>query len=136
MLVELNEINNLLNSDSVIKIEAQISEKLGVSIYKDDLPILMQLMKKEIDSSGISIGVISKFVNDHQDVIIEFGSLLLKGKSTQMLSIGVSITYTIYLILLQSKDDSSLKEYLVRRGIPDWKNFLKQIKNIGIKLNI
>jgi hypothetical protein len=132
MPVELNEISNLLNSDSLNRIETRISEKLGISIYKDDLPILTELIKKEIDSSGFSIDHISKFINDDEDAIVNFGFLLLKDKSTQMLSIGVSITYAIYLIFLQNKDDSSFEEYLVRRGIPDSKKVLKQIKSIGI----
>ena len=136
MQIELDEIKNLLNSNSLNRAETRISEKIGASIYKDELPILMQLIKKEIDSSEISIDIISKFINENEDKIVEFGLLLLKKGSTQMLSIGISITYSIYLIYLKRKEDAFLEGYLVRRGIPDSVKFMKQLKNIGIKINI
>ena len=136
MQVELGEIRNVLNQESLNRVETQISEKLGASIYKEDLPVLVQLMKKEIDLSGISIDVISEFIDDNESIIVEFALLLLKKRPAQILSIGVSITYSIYLILLQRENDVLLEEYLDRRRIPGSIMFLKQLKDIGIKMGI
>lgn len=135
MSAEFEKVRHLLASDSLKRVETQISEKIGCSIYKDNLPILVQLIEKEIDCSLISIDVISNFIDNNEKVIVDFGLLLLEKESIQMLSLGFSITYAIYLILLQRKDDVSLEDYLVRRRIPDSIKFLKQLNAIKHKMN-
>ena len=132
MQIEADKLEHLLNSDSLTRVETQMVEKLGTSIYKDDLPLLIQLIKKEIDASEIPIDVIAEFIGDNEKMIVEFGLSLLNKKPNQMLCIGVSITYSIYLILLQRKDDTFLEQYLVKRRIPDSAKFFKQLKGIKI----
>ena len=133
---EINEVETLLKSDSLNRVESLISKKVGASIYKDDLPILIGIIKKEIDCSEISVGEISRFIVGNEKIIIDFGCLLLERRAVQMLSIGISITYAIYLIFLQKKNDTLLKEYLKKRRMPDAILFFNQLKDIEQQLSI
>jgi hypothetical protein len=136
MVVELDEIQRLLKSDSLTRIETEISVKRGSSIYKDDLPILIGFIKKEIESSEFSINSIAKFINDNEKTIADFGLLLLESYVKQMLSLGIAITYAIYLMYLQEKNNALLEQYLIKRRIPDPIKFLNKLNAIASKMNI
>ena len=130
-----DEIKSLLQSDASIEIEKQICERLNVKLYRDDLDILVGFMQNEILISGVSLEELELFLNQRRDLIIALATLFLKDKSIEQLSIGISITYAIYLFYLMNQEDD-LDDYLSKRRIPDWKSISAKLIHLKSKLNI
>ena len=136
MGILLEQIEEVLKNRSLTDVEDRIAEKAGCFIYRDDLPTFIGLIKKEVEFSDLPISVVSEFINNNQDAIVQFGGLLLEDKSPQMLSIGISISYAIYMIYLKEKNDKLLGAYIIKRRIPDPAKFLAELINIGEKVGL
>ena len=130
----VTNIEALLNNKILSKIEIEIAEIKKCEIYKDNLPLLVKLIKDEIDSSKLSIDKIKNFIESNSKAIINFGQLLLDKSNPKSLSIGISISYSIYMIYLKEKEEEELLEYLKRRKIPGAQKFLEELKLIEKKL--
>lgn len=132
MTFNMKDIEKFLNSSSSQEIEQSIAEKLNCKIYSENLPFFMNLIKDEIDASGIDLSEIESFIEVNKHQIIEFGVKYLRKYKPKFLAIGISITYSIYLIYLQNKSEEELLFYLDRRRLPKPKQVLKELQNIDV----
>jgi len=124
----LNRIEDLLKSDATIEIENSIAERKKCKIYKDDLPLLLNFLKDEVEQSELSIEELTHFIDNNKDDIVEFAICFLNGNSPATLSTGVAISYSIYLIYLRNKDAKQLELYIKKRRIPNSGKFLVHLK--------
>jgi hypothetical protein len=132
MKISLERIETILRSKPVNYVESALAKQLGCVIYKENINLLASFLKKEIEASQISIDKIEKYIEENKDKIVFFGVNLLKNNPPEKLSMGVAITYAIYLIYLETKKNRELLDYLKRKRIPKAEKFLNQIKIIKI----
>ncbi len=132
----LNDLKVLLNDVTLNHVEGLIAEKLGCEIYKDNIPLLTGFVEKEVDASMISITDIESFIKTNSDRIVEFAEKFWGKGKPQSLSIGIAITYSIYLIYLIDKDEKRLLEYLKKRRIPAANNLVKQLLSIKKEMDL
>jgi len=135
-MLNVDDVETLFNSGTLTQIETTICGVLGCSLYKDNRPLLVGFAKKEIEASQLNIADIKKFIEDSPNVIIEFGKQILGNSKPESLTIGIAISYSIYLIYLQHKSENELLEYLKRRRIPQPQKFLDQLLVIKREMNL
>lgn len=125
-----NKVIGILKNDIVTKIESQIVKEKKCSIYKEDLPLIVSFLVDEINQSELSIEELEMFINRNSDKIIAFAKRFLDGQSPKSLSHGIAISYAIYLIYLERKNDQLLESYIKRRRIPNPEKFLFHLKKV------
>lgn len=129
-MININKIENILNSTNLQQIEDSIANKLGCGLYKDNISLLAGFLKEEIEASMLSLYDIEYFMTNHSKEVIDFGLKFLGKSKLQNLSTGIAITYSIYLIYLNDKDERELLEYLKKRRIPKPQKLLEQLCTI------
>jgi hypothetical protein len=135
-MVNTHDVKALLESPSLQQIEVAIAAKMDCSIYKDNMDILIGFIQAEIDSSMLSIDDIKDYIVNHSDEIVEFGQLLLGKAKPERLSIGIAISYSVYMIYLKEKGEQELLEYIRRRRIPKAQKVLEQLQAIQKEMNL
>lgn len=135
-MVNISELEGLLSSSCLHQIENSIANKKNCDIYKDDLSLLTEFKKKEVDASMLSLNEIEKFLENNKEKVINFGLKFLENINPQSLGIGIAISYSIYLIYLKEKSEKELLEYLKRRRIPNPQKLLEQLWNIKKEMSI
>lgn len=135
-MVSLSELEGLLNSSNLQQIESTIANKMNCNLYKDKISLLTGFIKEEVDVSMLSIKDIKNFIDNHSDEVIDFGLKFLRNSKPQILSTGMAITYTIYLIYLKGKDEKKMLEYLRKRRIPKPQKLLEQILSIKMEMSL
>ncbi len=98
--------------------------------------MLLGFMKTEIDASQLNIDDIELFIRPNDKQIVDFAQLLLEKDKPQFLSVGISITYAIYMIYLKDKSSTELLEYLKRRRIPKPQKLLAELVSIGKRISL
>ena len=131
-----NKVIEILQNNFVIEIEAQIAKEKKCSIYKEDLPLIVNFLVDEINQSELPIDEIAMFINKNSNRIIEFAKQFLDGQSPKSLSHGIAITYAIYLIYLKKNNDQLLESYIKRRRIPNPKKFLLDLKKVKKEISL
>lgn len=129
-MIEKIELVKILASHNLNWIEKTIAEKIPCRLYKDNSDILIRFMQEEIDLSYISLSEIVNYIDKNSSTIVEFGVRFLRLYNPEMISIGIAITYSIYLIYLEEKGYSELLEFLKRRRIPQPENLATQITSV------
>ena len=128
--MEVSTIEKILRNSQTVEIESSIAEQVGCDIYKENFPLLVGFIKEEIENSQLSADKIEGYINENKESIVTFGVNFLEKSKPESLSIGIAITYSIYLIYLKEKDEKELLEYLKRRRIPKPKKLLEQLLGI------
>ncbi len=134
-MVNISDLETLLDNTTLQAIDNSIADKVNSEIIREDLPIIIKLMKQEVDASMLSIAEIESFINERASQIIDFGVRLLGNDNTEGLSVGIAITYAIYLIYLDSKEEKELLEYNKRRRIPKAQSVVKKFQSIKQAMN-
>lgn len=93
-------------------------------------------LKEEIDASMLSLADIEYFMNNHSKEVIDLGLEFLGKSKIQNLSTGIAISYSIYLIYLNDKEEKELLKYLKKRRIPKPKKLLEQLLTIKKEMGI
>lgn len=135
-MVNVNEVIALLSNSNLQQIECDIADKMSCEIYKDNIHLLAGFIKDEVDSSMLSIRDIESFIDNNSKEIIDFALRFLGKSKIQSLSIGIAITYSVYLIYLKDKGAKEILEYLKRRRIPKPQKLLEQLWNIKKEMGI
>lgn len=135
-MANIREIEELLNSPSLQKIENTIADKMNCDLYKDNISLLSGFIKEEVDVSLLSIEDIESFIDNHIGKVIDFGLKFLVNSKPQSLSTGIAITYSIYLIYLKGKGEKELLEFLKKRRIPKPQKLLQQLLDIKKEISI
>lgn len=135
-MVKISEIEILLGSSGLQRIENAIADKLNCDLYKEDFSLLTGFIKEEVDASLLSIQDIGNFIDNYSDEVIDFGVEFLGDIKPQILTIGIAITYSVYMIYLKWKDEKELLEYLKRRRIPKPQKLLDQLLSIKKGMNL
>jgi hypothetical protein len=136
MELELTELIDLVNKPAIENIENSIAKKMNFTIYKDNFDKIIHSLKKEIGNSGLKLEKIAEFIATQPQKIEEFSILFLKNENPEMLSIGFSLNYAIYIIYLIEKSEEDLYDFIVLRRIPQAKKVVKQLMDIKKKMNI
>ncbi len=135
-MVKTSDIENLLKTPTLQQTENTITNNLGCNLYKDDLSLLAGFLKGEIESSGLSLAAIEKFITDTPEEVITFSQIFWDTSKPQSLSAGIAITYGIYIIYLKEKTRDDLLQYIKKRRIPKAKKFQEQLLAIKEKMNL
>jgi hypothetical protein len=135
-MANISELEGLLSSTSLLEIESSIANKIGCDLYKDNIPLLTGFIKEEVDASKLSIKAIERFLESNSDAVIDFGLKFLAKSNPQSLSIGIAITYSVYLIYLREKGEKKLLEYLQKRRIPKPQKLLEQLLSIKKEMKL
>jgi hypothetical protein len=133
----ISENVKLLFSDfDLLSIERTIASNIGCNLYRDSLPVLSEIIAKEIELSGFSISEIEAYISRYSYVIIEFAAILFENKKyrPQTLSTGIAISYTIYLLLLKNKEPEYILSYLNLRRIKNSRSFLELLLKLSFEL--
>ena len=131
MRVDSNKINLLLNDLNLIDIEDAIAKNKNCIIYREDLPLLCNLLKGEIETSQLSLEHIEKFIRNNAVAIIDFALSLLNKEHPKSLSAGIAISYSIYMIYIKEKTNIELLNYLKARRIPNAEKLFEQLQKIS-----
>ena len=134
-MVNISDLETLLDNTTLQAIDDAIADKMNCEIMRDDLPIVIKFIKEEVDASMLSIIEIESFINEHAAEIIDFGIRLLGNTQPEGLRVGNAITYGIYLIYLDSKEEKELLEYIKRRRIPKAQSVVKEFQGIKQAMN-
>ncbi|TJZ53564.1 hypothetical protein FAZ15_16090 [Sphingobacterium olei] len=132
----MNQIGLLLNNEFLISVEKRIVENIGCELYRENTQILEGFIEKEVQLSLIPVDEIKNVIETQQNQLVEFSKYFFMKKKPKTLSTGIAITYSIYLIYLQSKTSQELLEYLQRRKIPNPQILVNSLINIKEKLNL
>jgi len=135
-MVNVNELEELLDNSNLQYIENTIADKLNSNVYKENLPLLIGLMKEEVDTSMLSLNIIKDFIDNHSDDVIDFGLSFLDKSKPESLCIGFAITYAIYIVYLKEKDEKELLQYLKQRGIPKASKLLEKLLYVKEKIDL
>ena len=135
-MVNVNDLETLLGHSTLQQIESVIADKMDCELYKDNVSLLTGFIKEEVEASLLSLHDIEIFIENHSEKIIDFGQMFLGTSKPQSLSTGIAITYSVYMIYLQGKDEKELLEYLKKRRIPKPKKLLEQLLSIKKEMNL
>ena len=124
-------LEHLLHSPFWQDLEAQIADQVRSTLYRENLPLLLQWLEGEITTSGLPFNEIRTFIEAHPAEVIRFSVAVLRQSPPGQPSIGISVTYAIYLIYLKTKSEEELLSYIVKRRIPEPKKVLKKLQNIN-----
>jgi hypothetical protein len=127
----VDKIEDLL--EIVNRLDEEIVQQLNSTMYNEDADILISLKRKEVEASELSIVDIARYIRENEEKIKKFAAKLFSNRKPYSLSIGISVTYAIYLIYLFERPDNLL-DYLRRRRIPEPAKFLAQLQKIKTKL--
>ncbi len=130
-MINISNLNDLLSSAHLLQVETAIASNMNCELYDDDKSILIDFMNKEIEQSGLSVETISYFIMNNSKEIIYFAEHFLSKYKPEVLSIGISITYGIYMIYLREKSENELLSYLKKRRIPKPSIFLKELLSLN-----
>ena len=134
MECNLEELKKLTESPGIITLENAIAAKMGFSIYKGNYDKLLQLLKNEVEESGLELNKLERFISDHPGRMEEFTQLFLEKEDIKDMGFGFSLSYSIYLVYLIEKTQEELKTYLVRRRFPQAQMVVKQLFSIKKKM--
>lgn len=135
-MVSVNDLESLLATSSLQQVERAIADKMNCDLYKDNVSLLTRFIKEEVDASMLSILDIESLIKNQSEEVIDFGQMFLDKYKPQSLSIGIAITYSVYLIYLKEKDEKELLEYLKKRRIPKSQKLLEQLLAIKKEMNL
>lgn len=135
-MVNEGELKTLLANTYLQRIENEITRKMDCALYNDNLPVLIRIMKGEVDESVLPLSDIENFIIHHSQLIIDFGVLFLGKYRPESMVQGFTILYSIYLIYLKRNDEAGLLEFLKRRRIPKPQKFMVELLHIKQELNV
>ena len=124
------ELKRLVEDQRLTDLENQIAGKIGFTIYKDTYDRLLELLKKDLDNSGIVLNKIERLISEQPEIIERFSADFLKNENIKSISIGFSIMYSVYIIYLIEKTEEDLYTYIVKQKIPQAKKVVKQLMSI------
>lgn len=135
-MFKYTEVADLMESKLCMQVDKKLLNAVEASLYQEDAPILARILTKEINSSVFSLSQIESYIRNNEEKIVNFGIELTRGIKNLVFPPGISITYTIYLLYLESKDDNEFLSYLKQKNIQNQKTFLKELKDVYRSLNL
>lgn len=127
MIDILTDIERIINSENLTEIENAIAKEQNCKVYKDNIQLLIGFIKKEVEICDFSLTQIENYLKNNSNQIINFSRIFLEKSNVSTLSIGISISYSIYLLYLKNKTEDNLLSFIKNRRIPQAKKLVKEL---------
>jgi hypothetical protein len=95
------EVKELMRSQELIEIETRIAQQASTYVNRENIEILGELLKKEIEVSGIQIETLKDQIRNNKEKLIQFGINFLREKKENQ-QIQGRLQTEVWLSALQS----------------------------------
>jgi hypothetical protein len=124
----------LYKNDLLVSLENTIAHFLGYQVWNEEPKRIIELLTKEMTLAYLDPDDILAYFSQNTEKVKCFSSLFLPVanpyEDPPLVGRGFLVSHTIFMIYLERRTLSEMKQYLKRRQLPKAREIIKDLEDI------